>query len=323
MSNKTAMRSITWRPCAKPRSTRDEILRNLPRIGGVVPMYVDGRWCARAMRRDARPHRPVNGRRDRHRRRRDKQDAETRDSRRRAAHSTKDRGARRAPPTAPRCCLKVADADRRASRRVHAHRHAQQRQAVARDASTMRSTPPTVFATTPDSRRNRTAKRSTCRRRRRPSPCASRSASADRSCRGTTRCSWRCGNSRRRSPPATSACSSPPELTPLSAIALATIFEELEFPRRRRQHRSRSGRDRRARDRGEPVGRQNRVHRRHEDRPRHHASRDGKPEENLARARRQIAQHRLRGRRFRYRDRLRALRHLCKCRARSARRARA
>ena len=43
-----------------------------------------------------------------------------------------------------------------------------------------------------------------------PTRCASRSASSARSSRGISRCSWRPGNSGRRSPPDAASCSSPP-----------------------------------------------------------------------------------------------------------------
>ena len=68
-------------------------------------------------------------------------------------------------------------------------------------------------------------------------------------------------------------------------------------PRRDPQRRDRARRHRRRLDRGPSRDRQGRVHRRDDDRPGDHAARLGQREEDLARARRQEPEHRLRRRR--------------------------
>ena len=106
----------------------------------------------------------------------------------------------------------------------------------------------------------------------------------------------------------------PAELTPLSVIRLAAIFEELQFPPGRREHRPGRGCHGRARNRRQSARRQDRLHGRDENRAQHHARCDDESQKDFARTRRQIAERRLRGCRFRDGGRLRALRNLCQCR---------
>ena len=153
-----------------------------------IPMYVDGDGSSRQTAATRDLINPSNGEHDRDVAEATAADAQARDRGRARRPSTKARGARSSAADRAALLFKVADAIDAQPRRVHAHRHAQQRQAAARDASTTRSTPPTASATTPAWRPSRTARRSTCRRRRRRSRCANRSASAGRSCRGTIRC---------------------------------------------------------------------------------------------------------------------------------------
>ena len=60
--------------------------------------------------------------------------------------------------------------------------------------------------------------------------CASRSASSARSCRGTSRCSWRRGRSAQRSRPATRVVLKPAEQSPLTALRLAELAAEAGLP---------------------------------------------------------------------------------------------
>ncbi len=110
----------------------EQILRNLPRINGIVPMYVDGRWTLAADGATRELINPADGRPDRGRRR-------GRRGRRRGGDRGGAQGVRRRPVARhergrPRgAALPRRRRDRREPRRVHAHRHAQQRQAAARD----------------------------------------------------------------------------------------------------------------------------------------------------------------------------------------------
>ena len=63
-----------------------------------------------------------------------------------------------------------------------------------------------------------------------PTRCASRSASSRRSCRGTSRCCWRRGRSRRRSRRGNVVILKPASQTPLTAIALGEIAVEVGLP---------------------------------------------------------------------------------------------
>ena len=87
--------------------------------------------------------------------------------------------------------------------------------------------------------------------------------------------------------------------SPLTAIRLGELALEAGHPGRRPQRRDRAGRHGRRVHRGPPGHRQGRVHRRDHDRPGDHAARVGEREEDLARARRQEPEHRLRRRRHR------------------------
>ena len=71
--------------------------------------------------------------------------------------------------------------------------------------------------------------------------CASRSASSPRSCRGTSRCCWRCGRSRRRWPTGNTVILKPASQTPLTALALGEIATRGRAAARRaeRHHRQR------------------------------------------------------------------------------------
>ena len=170
-----------------PQYTLKRSSRILPRIGGVIPMYVDGEWKLASDGGTRELVNPSNGESLATIAEGGADDTQAAIS---AARKAFDEGPwaqrrRRRPSGA---ALESRRRDRRASRRVRAHRHAQQRQAAARDPSTMPSTQPTASATTRASRPSRTAKPSTYPRRRKRSPCANRSASAGRSCRGTIRC---------------------------------------------------------------------------------------------------------------------------------------
>ena len=101
----------------------------------------------------------------------------------------------------------------------------------------------------------------------------------------------------------------PAEYTPLTALAFAEICVEAGLPAGRRQYRHRRRRDRRGAF-GAPGRRQDRLHRldrgRPADPPRHRRL----GQAAFAGARRQIAVHRVRGRRSRQRRRRRGRRHL-------------
>ena len=105
----------------------------------------------------------------------------------RGARSTKGRGHPRARSTAPHCCSRsptpstpTATSSCASIRSTTASRCARCEYDAIDAANCFR-----YYA---GSQPNRTAKPSTCRRPRRPSPCANRSASADRSFHGTIRC---------------------------------------------------------------------------------------------------------------------------------------
>ena len=102
----------------------------------------------------------------------------------------------------------------------------------------------------------------------------------------------------------------PAEQTPLTALALASSFADAGLP---------PGVVNIVTGRGETAGaaivehpgrRQDRVHRQRRGRQDHHAQRGGHAEEDLARARRQVAEYLLRRRRLRGRGRRRALRRV-------------
>ena len=88
----------------------------------------------------------------------------------------------------------------------------------------------------------------------------------------------------------------PAEQTPLSALRLGELLQEAGLPGRRRQHRHRLRRRGRGARRA-PRRRQGRVHRLDRGRQADRAGRGRQPEEGLARARRQVAERRLRRRR--------------------------
>ncbi len=107
----------------------------------------------------------------------------------------------------------------------------------------------------------------------------------------------------------------PSELTPLSVIRFASLFERTRVPAGRRQHRARTG---------QPSGHAlpraaTSIRSPSPAVPRRDAAScidaTGNLKKDLARARRQIAEHRFRRRRLRYGGRLRALRHLLRTRA--------
>ena len=89
----------------------------------------------------------------------------------------------------------------------------------------------------------------------------------------------------------------PAEQTPLSALRLAALIEEVRLPARRRQRRHRLRRDHRRPARRAPGHRQDQLHRLQRGRPPHRRRRRGRAQEDDPRARRQVAEHHLRRRR--------------------------
>ena len=89
----------------------------------------------------------------------------------------------------------------------------------------------------------------------------------------------------------------PAEQTPLSALRLGELICEAGLPDGRRQHRHRLRRDRRRGARRPPRRRQGRLHRLDRGRQADRPGRRRQPQEGLAGARRQVAEHRLRRRR--------------------------
>ena len=283
----------------------EEILRNLPHIDGVIPMYVDGSWRLGAIRRHSRPRRSVNGRRI-------ATVAEGRTGRCRVG----DRAARRAFDEGPWPSLGAPNARRgfsnsptRSTRiaTISRNRHAQQRQAAARSEYDA-SMPPRVSATTLGSPPSRTAKRSMC-----PAlqtlPCANRSASRpDRSLEisaadgGLETRAWsRC---RQR------LVLKPAELTPLSAIGLRRFSKSSSFPPAS-STRARFGPERRHAIAASCMSTKSPL-----PAARKPAAASCEPRPAISRrSRSNSAEIRpefcLRRRRFRHRGRLRALRHLC------------
>ncbi len=88
----------------------------------------------------------------------------------------------------------------------------------------------------------------------------------------------------------------PAEQTPLTALRLGELIQEAGIPGWRRQHCPRLRRNGWRCARGASGSRQNRVHRLDRSRQADRSRGGRKPEEGLARAGRQIAQHRLLGR---------------------------
>ena len=101
----------------------------------------------------------------------------------------------------------------------------------------------------------------------------------------------------------------PAEQTPLTVLELAKHFEAAGF-RPASSTSSPASATGGRRDRRAPGRRQDRVHRQRRGRQDHHARGGGHAEEDLARARRKIAEHPLRRRRFRGERRRRAVRPL-------------
>ena len=101
----------------------------------------------------------------------------------------------------------------------------------------------------------------------------------------------------------------PAEYTPLTALAFAEICLEAGLAARRGQHRHRRRGDRGGARRPRRR-RQDRLHRLDRGRPRHPQGDRGNGQEAVARTRRQVALHRLRGRRSRQRGRGRRRRDL-------------
>ena len=110
-----------------------EILAHLPRIGGVIPMYVDGDWRLAAGGATRELYNPANGRRSRPIAEATEADAEAAIA---AARKAFDEGPWAAMNAADRAALlfRVADAIDARRDEFIAHRHAQQRQTAARNA---------------------------------------------------------------------------------------------------------------------------------------------------------------------------------------------
>ena len=240
-----------------------------------MPMYVDGAMDAAASgaTRDAAQSRERASAIATRRRGRRSDDAQARDRGR--AQGLRRRPVVRLSGARPRArCSSASPTQIDAhARRVRAHRHAQQRQAAARDRVRRRRRGqllpllrgPRDQAARPDLRRSGAV--ADVHRAR-----ADRRLRADRAVE-LSAADGACGSSRRRWPPATSACSSRPELTPLSAIRLAHDLRRARVPARASSTScSAPGPTVGARARRERARGQDRVYRRHGDRPRDHAS---------------------------------------------------
>ena len=165
-----------------------------------------------------------------------------------------------------RVLLRVADAAARAGRgRSRSPRPATRASRSATPAG--RSTPPPARSSTTPARPTSSSARSCrCRTPGSTSCCASRSACARSSCRGTSRCS----SPRWKTAPAL-ACGNPviikpASLTPLTALMLGEILVEAGVPEGCVSVLPGPGRRRRRRARERPARRQDRVHRRDHDR---------------------------------------------------------
>ncbi len=130
-----------------------------------------------------------------------------------------------------------------------------------------------------------------------PSWSRSRSASSARSRRGTTRCTRSWPRSPRRWPPAAPSCSSPREVAPLSAFALAEVFEQVGLPAGVFNLVTGLGSGRRRGHRRPPRRRHGLVHRLHRCRQARAGRRRRDREEGRAGARRQERVRRPRRRR--------------------------